>query len=114
MTDAPLYCPMCHGQLLSRDSSVDDGPERVAGHKFYCPSCEMMVEPAASRAQPASEPDHPSDGPANPGRSAQGGSNAGGSQRGDLSDEGATQWRRDPQEVERNTWQDKPLRPPHQ
>ena len=43
----------------------------------------------------------------NQGRSREGGTNAGGSQRGDLSDQGATQWRQDPSEVERNTWRDK-------
>ena len=41
------------------------------------------------------------------GRSREDGSNAGGSQRGDNSDQGASQWRRDPKEAERNSWKDK-------
>jgi hypothetical protein len=40
-------------------------------------------------------------------RKRESGSNAGGSQRGDDSDEGASQWRRDPKEGERDSWQDK-------
>jgi hypothetical protein len=41
------------------------------------------------------------------GRTRESGSNAGGSQSGDDSDQGASQWRRDPKEAERNSWQDK-------
>lgn len=58
----------------------------------------MLVEPVFGPAPPAQD---------YPGRSRTAGWNAGGSQRGDLSDEGASQWRRDPKEAERNTWQDK-------
>lgn len=93
MTDAPLYCPICHGQLLSRDSSIQHEPERAAGEKFYCPSCEMFVEPALSRGAGLSESPDRDDPEFNRGRTSQGGTNAGGSQRGDLSDEGATHTR---------------------
>jgi hypothetical protein len=48
----------------------------------------------------------------NRGRNRESGTNAGGSQRGDLSDEGASQWRVDPQDDLRNSWDDKPLHPP--
>jgi hypothetical protein len=112
MTDTPLYCPICRGRLLSRESSIDHQPERVADDKFYCPSCEMFVEPTVSPRHEGSEPPDRTDPQFNRGRTSQGGTNAGRSQRGDLSDEGATQWRRDPQETERNTWKEKPLRPP--
>ena len=85
----------------SRQGSSDS----VITEQMYCPHCEMLVNaiPAPDgvgvRATNAAEE--------NRGRSAQGGANAGGSQRGDLSDEGASQWRKDPSETERNTWADK-------
>jgi hypothetical protein len=40
-------------------------------------------------------------------RSRESGSNDGGSQRGDDSGHGASSWRTDPKEAERNTWEDK-------
>lgn len=104
------YCPMCHGRLLASDAPVEDlKVQRLPGHTYYCPSCEMFVEPAASpdaSAETLSSID-PDITPEDRGRSRAAGSNAGGSQRGDLSDQGASQWRRDSQETERNTWSDK-------
>lgn len=111
-----LYsCPVCHGHVLVADlTTPPSAPVRefVPGRKLYCPHCEMLVEPdvttdeqrhqgAVARRDAASE---------NRGRSRESGSNAGGSQRGDSSDEGATQWRVDPQDDLRNSWGDKPLR----
>jgi hypothetical protein len=61
--------------------------------------------PASDETNPGA---HPVDAPENDGRPRAAGSNAGGSQRGDMSDQGATQWRKDPSETERNTWRDKP------
>lgn len=104
------HCPMCHGRLLTADAPIGDLPEqRVPGQNFYCPSCEMFIEPAESPADENEklEDINPDVAPRNPGRTRLSGSNAGGSQRGDLSDQGATQWLRDPQETERNTWKDK-------
>ena len=79
--------------------------EPLATDEMYCPHCEMLVN-----AVPA--PDvvgvrRTDAGEETRGRVQEGGSNAGGSQRGDSSDEGASQWRRDPAETERNTWADK-------
>jgi len=49
--DAPFHCPMCKGQLLSRDSTnVIPTVRRLAGKTFYCPSCEMFVEPVEESA----------------------------------------------------------------
>lgn len=104
------HCPICNGRLLVADAPIGGVPEgRVPGQKYYCPSCEMFVEPAESPTDESKTLDdiNPSFARDNPGRTRASGSNAGGSQRGDLSDQGATQWRRDPQEGERNTWKDK-------
>ena len=104
------YCPMCHGRLLTADAPIGDLPEQpLPGETYYCPSCEMFVEPAESPSaeNKAIEDIDPGLAPGSPGRTRVSGSNAGGSQRGDLSDQGATQWRHDPQETERNTWKDK-------
>jgi hypothetical protein len=101
---------MCHGRLLAADAPIGGLPEqRVPGQNYYCPSCEMFVEPSESPADKnkSLEDINPDFAPGNTGRARVSGSNAGGSQRGDLSDQGATQWRRDPQEAERNTWKDK-------
>ena len=103
------HCPMCHGRVLAADFPIGDLPEqRLPGETFYCPSCEMFVEPDKSAGESESlktiDPDLT---PENPGRTRVSGSNAGGSQRGDLSDQGGTQWLRDPQESEGNTWKDK-------
>lgn len=110
----PMYsCPICHGHVLVEDMATPPGSPPASPQilqKVYCPHCEMLVEPAITSAEGLQE-----EGTArrtaateNRGRSRNGGSNAGGSQRGDLSDEGASQWRTDPLETERNTWQDKP------
>jgi hypothetical protein len=111
MEEVVLYCPMCHGRLLAADTPAPGHPpHRLPGETFFCPSCEMFVEPergadTASTTDPAA---HPIDAPpSDRGRARAAGSNAGGSQRGDSSDEGATQWRKDPIDDERNTWQDK-------
>jgi hypothetical protein len=88
------YCPICKCRVLG-ESSGPAQPETL-----YCPSCEMLVAPVFGPAPASSAHDHG-------GRSRTGGSNAGGSQRGDLSDQGASQWRRDPTEGERNTWNDR-------
>jgi hypothetical protein len=113
----PIYsCPICHGHVLVEDMATPPGalpPDSQNLQKVYCPHCEMLVEPAITSAEEAKEAqgegtERRTAATENRGRSRIGGSNAGGSQRGDLSDEGATQWRTDPLEVERNTWQDKP------
>ena len=49
--DAPFHCPMCKEQILSRDSTnVIPTVRRLAGKTFYCPSCEMFVEPVEESA----------------------------------------------------------------
>lgn len=106
------YCPICRGKVLVEDT-ITPRPERVGESgqpsKVYCPHCEMLVVPlaASAAAGEAAGNMRGTDAAVERGRSRAGGSNAGGSQRGDLSDQGATQWRPDPQEAERNTWQDK-------
>jgi hypothetical protein len=101
---------MCHGRLLAADAPIRDlKPQRLSGETYYCPSCEMFVEPEevlAGMEETLATID-PDITPEDRGRLRASGTNAGGSQRGDASDEGATQWRRDPQETERNTWKDK-------
>lgn len=59
--DAPFYCPMCKGRILSRDSINAIGTvRRLAGATFYCPSCEMFVAPAPEFAiNTDSNPDVP-------------------------------------------------------
>jgi hypothetical protein len=99
MEEVVLYCPMCHGRVLAADTPLPGHPaQRLPGQQFYCPSCEMFVDaergPASDETNPGA---HPVDAPENDGR-----------QRGDMSDQGATQWRKDPSETERNTWRDKP------
>jgi hypothetical protein len=43
---APFYCAVCNGQILSRDSiNLIPTVRRLPGTAFYCPSCEMFVEP---------------------------------------------------------------------
>lgn len=100
-----VICPICKKEL-SDASTATPGPRDSARsmpiETLYCASCEMLVAPLASSAPRVSV--NASD---NRGRIRSGGSNAGGSQRGDLSDQGASQWRTDPREAERNTWQDK-------
>jgi rubredoxin len=114
MPDLNCYCPICHGKVLFHDetTSTDKSTgQPLIPDKLYCPHCEMLVAPevvpvaagadfeaAHSKIDAATE---------NRGRSRQGGSNGGGSQRGDLSDQGGSQWRVDPMEGERNTWSDK-------
>ncbi len=115
MEDALYLCPICHGHVLLEDLTTPPGgplPESLLNRKLYCPHCEMLVNPV-----PISAEERQQEGVAdrdaateNHGRSREGGTNAGGSQRGDLSDEGASQWRADPSEELRNSWQDKPLR----
>ncbi|HTZ74499.1 MAG TPA: hypothetical protein VMB47_11300 [Candidatus Aquilonibacter sp.] len=110
METAILHCPQCHGRLLAADAPIGDLPERrLAGEDYYCPSCEMFIEP--DRSLETSEESlatiDPGVTPEDRGRWRAAGWNAGGSQRGDLSDQGATQWRRDPEEIERNTWKGK-------
>ncbi|HEY6467374.1 MAG TPA: hypothetical protein VIY69_15350 [Candidatus Acidoferrales bacterium] len=104
------HCPMCHGRLLTADAPIGDlKPQRIAGETYYCPTCEMFVEPeeGAVGIEETLATIDPDITPEDRGRPRASGTNAGGSQRGDDSDEGASQWRRDPQETERNTWKDK-------
>ena len=114
----PRYsCPVCRGHVLVEDLATPPGDHAgeapdatLVTRKLYCPHCEMLVDPVITSAEEYEEQrlatrDAASE---NRGRVRVSGSNAGGSQRGDLSDEGATQWRTDPLETERNTWQDKP------
>ena len=100
-----LICPICQKEL-SDASIAAPGAGKLSGsmpiQTLYCASCEMLVAPFASVATRVRV--NASD---NQGRIRSGGSNAGGSQRGDSSDQGASQWRTDPREAERNTWKDK-------
>jgi hypothetical protein len=49
--DAPFHCPVCKRQILSRDSiNVIPTVRRLAGTTFYCPSCELFVEPVEESA----------------------------------------------------------------
>jgi len=103
-------CSMCQGPLLSTVTPAGGRPtQRLEAERFYCPSCEMFVEPASNTPGVLShaESADPQREPENPGRARTMGTNAGGSQRGDLSDEGASLWRKDPRDGERNTWEDK-------
>ena len=108
-------CPICHGHIVLEELTTPPGarpPESLLERKVYCPHCEMAVRPAAVTAEQRQQAgvDRRDAATANRGRSRESGSNAGGSQRGDLSDQGATQWRVDPDESVRNSWSDKPLR----
>jgi len=113
MENLVYWCPICHGKVLAEDVA-DPHPDHVGEQsdapKLYCPHCEMLVEAVAVEPG-ALDSDRAlyEEGAAaeNRGRAREGGTNAGGSQRGDLSDQVATQWRQDPNEAERNTWQDK-------
>jgi hypothetical protein len=112
MEDIICYCPNCQGQLLFEDLKGPDPTSPVpalAAEKLYCPRCEMLVAPVIANVDSLGkgDPAYRDDSPAERGRSTAAGSNAGGTQRGDLSDEGATQWRTDPAEAERNTWRPK-------
>lgn len=104
------HCPMCHGRLLTRDARIGGlKPQRLPGGTCYCPTCEMFVEPeeGAAGMDETLAAINPDTTPEDRGRPRASGTNAGGSQRGDLSDQGASQWRRDPRETENNTWKDK-------
>src|ERR1700747_900017 len=90
-----LICPICKKQL-SDANGAGEANRRRSGEKLYCPSCEMLVDPLASAENRVRV-----DASDNRGRIRSGGSNAGGSQRGDMSDEGASQWRKDPEEGKR-------------
>ncbi|HEX4074758.1 MAG TPA: hypothetical protein VHX49_05110 [Candidatus Acidoferrales bacterium] len=114
MADLNCYCPICHGKVLFHDAT--NPTAKLTGaplipNKLYCPHCEMLVAPEVVPADAGAEFEsahHEIDAATeNRGRSRQSGSNAGGSQRGDLSDQGGSQWRVDPTEGERNTWSDK-------
>jgi hypothetical protein len=112
MDDFVCYCPQCGGQVLFeavKSPESGDVPTHLVADELYCPHCEMLVKPVIAPVDGLgdSDPAFRGDDPANPGRTSTGGSNAGGSQRGDLSDEGASQWRRDRQDAENNTWRDK-------
>jgi hypothetical protein len=109
MENLVYYCPICQGKVsIAIPARTAREPGTLA--EVYCPHCEMLVVPLVASPAAAESPGNVRTcdaGVENRGRSREGGTNAGGSQRGDLSDEGATQWRQDPREVERNTWQDK-------
>ena len=115
MEEIVYSCPICHGHLLLGDLATPPGaapPDALLKRKLYCPHCEMTVAPAATTGEQRHNEgvDARDAASENRGRSRQGGTNAGGSQRGDLSDEGATHWRVGPEEELRNSWEDKPLR----
>ena len=105
MEDVILYCPNCHGRLLSSDVEVGGEVHRLMGEEFYCPSCEMFTAPDPNPpiAHAVPEEVNPADSPKTPVHSARG-TNAGGSQSGDLSDQGAAQWYRDPRETDGRLW----------
>jgi predicted RNA-binding Zn-ribbon protein involved in translation (DUF1610 family) len=111
MDELIYYCPQCGGKVLYEDEvPIDaDANHPPSATTLYCPQCEMLVH---AIAKPASEPPPPNRETFGErrGRTREMGSNAGGGQRGDLSDQGATQWNVDPNEGERNTWQDKDKR----
>ena len=100
-----LICPLCKRKLWDAGTTTPDPGELgrvMPSETLYCASCEMLVTPLASSAPRVSV-----NASENQGRIRSSGSNAGGSQRGDSSDQGASQWRTDPREDERNTWKDK-------
>jgi hypothetical protein len=108
--DLLYICPICRGKLLFKDvaKEVTDPPRGLPGpEKLYCPHCEMLVEPLVGTREELAGTNFPEASAENRGRTREAGTNAGGSQRGDLSDQGATQWNRDPREGERNSWKDK-------
>jgi hypothetical protein len=112
MEDIICYCPNCQGQLLFEDMknvNAAYSSEPLITEKLYCPQCEMLVDPVIAKVDTLGkgDPAYHDLAPDNPGRTMAGGANAGGSQRGDSSDEGATQWRTDPGDEERNTWRPK-------
>jgi hypothetical protein len=109
MEDVIFYCPVCHGRLLSTVAPVGGRPPRpLPGEMFYCPSCEMNVEPAPHPevANTSPESANPADAPTNLDTTTAGGTH-GDRLRGDAADEGASRWLKDPTETERNTWKDK-------
>ena len=98
-----VFCAICGTGILSAHDQVNPPEHRAEpGEKLYCPHCEMMVDWLDHSVRQPYTVELP-----NPGRVPSGGTNAGGSQRGDLSDQGATQWLQDPADAERNTWSDK-------
>lgn len=112
MEDIICYCPICQTEVLFEDLKVLDAARSsrpLTSETLYCPHCEMLVEPVVALVDTIgqSSPAYHDNVPADRGRLRSAGSNAGGSQRGDLSDEGASQWRTDPREAERNTSQPK-------
>lgn len=112
MEDVICYCAICQGQVPFEDVKTLNAacsPQPLTTDKVYCPHCEMLVEPVTANVTALGnvDPAFRGDVPGDRGRSRSGGTNAGGSQRGDVSDEGATQWRSDPEEAERNTWRPK-------
>jgi len=100
-----LICPVCKRKLSDGGTTVP-GPGELTGSgpikTMYCASCEMLVAPLANSAPGVSVNSSDNRGPI---RCVV--SNAGGSRRGDAADQGASQWRTDPREAERNSWQDK-------
>jgi hypothetical protein len=111
--DVILYCPVCHGRLLSEDVGVRGQVQLLMGREFYCPSCEIYTKadpnPPVAHARP--EDVNPADSPKTPIHSARG-TNAGGSQGGDLSDEGAGLWYRDPKETDGRLWNEEVIQKP--
>ncbi len=112
MEDIVCYCPICQGQLLFEDSknvNAAYSAQPLITEKLYCPHCEMLVDPVIAKVDTLGkgDPAYHDLAPDNPGRTMAAGANSGGGQRGDDSDEGATKWRTDPEEDERNTWRPK-------
>ena len=113
MDSAMYYCPLCATQVLFDEGGVPGEPASVAPpvpQTMYCPQCEMLVNPVAASVAllDGGDPSFKGVAPENEGRSRADGTNAGGAQRGDLSDEGAALWRRDTSESGHDTWRDKP------
>jgi hypothetical protein len=110
MEETVYICPICSGKVLYKDEAKEmgDPPLGLPGPQiFYCPHCEMLVEAIARPSSQLAEAHFPEAGRENRGRTREAGTNSGGSQGGDMSDQGAAQWRRDPLDDERNTWSDK-------
>jgi hypothetical protein len=104
MDELIYVCPICQGEVLFEDTIDLRGGELLLADRLYCPHCEILVEPVIHSAAMRSERARMRDaGSENRGRSREGGSSAGGSQSGGLAHQGASQWRRDPLEGERNS-----------
>jgi hypothetical protein len=99
--DIVCSCPICQGQLLFEGLKTENAAYTtapLAAEKLYCPHCEMLVVPVIAKVDSLGkgDPAYHDAPPDNSERTMAAGASAGGSQHGDLSDEGGTQWRKDP------------------